>query len=196
MRAGDTPLITVASDRGMEIGRCGPRLETGSPHRLSCPNSKRAHEDFVVIAVNGIHKIDLYFCDCKKDEAEFRHQLLEVGWWPASSKEPRSAATFEVLRHYHVTNCQSHIPTTDYFRAIEQLTDGTSLQKIPDREHQFGIMVRQWRHIKMGKRAGRGHDPSGLAGTERGGTTVLCRACPHPGINLPENWEKSPASVL
>lgn len=53
-------------------------------------------------------------------------------------------------------------------------------------------LVRQWRHIQMSKRAGRGHDPTGIAGTPRGGLAVMCRACPQPGINLPPNWEKEP----
>ncbi|KAK7016775.1 hypothetical protein VNI00_018828 [Paramarasmius palmivorus] len=54
-------------------------------------------------------------------------------------------------------------------------------------------VVRQWRHLKMGKRAGRGHDPTGIAGTPDGGTAVLCRACPHEGINIPPDWMQAPA---
>lgn len=47
----------------------------------------------------------------------------------------------------------------------------------------------------MGKRAGRGHDPTGLAGTQRGGLAVPCRACPLPGVNLPDGWEDAPAEI-
>jgi hypothetical protein len=50
-------------------------------------------------------------------------------------------------------------------------------------------MVREWRHIKMLKRAGRGHDPTGVAGTAAGELAVPCRVCPIPGVNLPEGWE-------
>lgn len=52
--------------------------------------------------------------------------------------------------------------------------------------------MRQWRHLKMLKRAGRGHDARGVLGTRNGELAVLCSACPHPGINLPEGWESAP----
>lgn len=44
----------------------------------------------------------------------------------------------------------------------------------------------------MTKRAGRGHDPSGIDGTSRGGLSIPCRACPHPDINLPDGWDGVP----
>lgn len=53
-------------------------------------------------------------------------------------------------------------------------------------------MVREWRHLKMLKRSGRGHDPSGVAGTKAGQLAVLCPACPQPDINLPLGWDSSP----
>uniref|UniRef100_A0A0W0EZV3 CxC2-like cysteine cluster KDZ transposase-associated domain-containing protein n=1 Tax=Moniliophthora roreri TaxID=221103 RepID=A0A0W0EZV3_MONRR len=63
-----------------------------------------------------------------------------------------------------------------------------------DCEAQFSVMVHEWRHIKLGQRAGQGHDPSGLAGTKNGSTAVLCRACLHPDINLPDDWKQAPLS--
>jgi hypothetical protein len=54
------------------------------------------------------------------------------------------------------------------------------------------VMIREWRHIKMLKRAGRGHDPSGVEGTTLGELTIRCRACPHPDINLPPRWQETP----
>ena len=41
----------------------------------------------------------------------------------------------------------------------------------------------------MGKRAGRGHDPSGIDATSQGGLAVVCRTCPLPDINLPQDWK-------
>ena len=38
-------------------------------------------------------------------------------------------------------------------------------------------MAHEWRHILMAKRAGRGHEPSGIAGTEHGGLAVECPSC-------------------
>lgn len=53
-------------------------------------------------------------------------------------------------------------------------------------------MIREWRHLKMLKRAGRGHDPGGILATAEGECAVLCPACPQPGKNLPENWQDAP----
>lgn len=53
-------------------------------------------------------------------------------------------------------------------------------------------MVREWRHLKMLKRAACGHSPDGVGGIKEGDLAVLCPACPQPGINLPEGWEDAP----
>lgn len=50
-------------------------------------------------------------------------------------------------------------------------------------------MTRQWQALKMFKRAGRGHSPTGVAGTMPGELGLICPACPHPSINLPKDWE-------
>ncbi|GBE88340.1 hypothetical protein SCP_1301550 [Sparassis crispa] len=53
-------------------------------------------------------------------------------------------------------------------------------------------MMREWRHLKMLKHAGRGHDPGGAASTLPGSCVVLCPACPHPGKNLHADWAIAP----
>ncbi|KAJ7132737.1 hypothetical protein C8R43DRAFT_895395, partial [Mycena crocata] len=45
------------------------------------------------------------------------------------------------------------------------------------------------RHIVMCLRAGRAHDPTGIAGTQPGELAIPCRCCPHPTINLPPGWK-------
>ena len=47
----------------------------------------------------------------------------------------------------------------------------------------------------MAKRAGHAHDPAGIEATPAGGLSIPCRACPHPNINLPRNWEKESAET-
>lgn len=53
-------------------------------------------------------------------------------------------------------------------------------------------MVREYRHIKMVKRSGRGHNLHGVKGATAGEMAILCPACPQPGINLPFGWEDEP----
>lgn len=57
-------------------------------------------------------------------------------------------------------------------------------------------MTREWRHLKMMKRAGRGHDLDGLSGTPAGVCAVECPACPLPGKNLPPDYDKATLATL
>jgi hypothetical protein len=53
----------------------------------------------------------------------------------------------------------------------------------------FMRAIRQFRHIKMMKRAGQGNLEDGTSNTSPGELAVVCPACPYPGINLPNDWE-------
>lgn len=50
-------------------------------------------------------------------------------------------------------------------------------------------MAREWRHLKLLKRAGRAYDPLGVANTPPGSLAIICRACPQQGLNLPPDWD-------
>jgi hypothetical protein len=66
--------------------------------------------------------------------------------------------------------------------------------KRQDRLETFMTMVREWRHTKMLKRAGRAFDPAGIVATAPGSLAIPCRACPLPNVNLPKGWDNvSPA---
>jgi hypothetical protein len=102
---------------------------------------------------------------------------------------------------------QGKISMYDYYSALEKLTDNTGLQrckasllcivpaklltpiKIQDRYNSFMRVMCEWQFLKMLKRGGRGHDATGVTGTRAGELAVLCPACPHLDINLPDNWE-------
>jgi hypothetical protein len=47
----------------------------------------------------------------------------------------------------------------------------------------------------MFKHGGRAHAGSGIAGTEDGELALRCRACPQPGMNLPEGWMDEPEAT-
>ncbi|KAF7797133.1 hypothetical protein EIP86_008325 [Pleurotus ostreatoroseus] len=144
--------------------------------------------EIVVLHTNGIHRVNVAFCQCDSSLTAWQ-QLMRVRWWPATVLNPSTAATFAVMRQFHYQNLHGNITAYDFYRSLEYLTDGRLLAKIPDREYQFGIMVREWRNIKMLKRFGRGHESAGVESTQPGQLVVPCRACPHPGKNLPKGWE-------
>lgn len=61
-----------------------------------------------------------------------------------------------------------------------------------DREQSFTVMVREWRDLQKLLRSGRGHDPGGVSSTKPGELAIQCRACPHPDINLPDDFANVP----
>lgn len=52
-------------------------------------------------------------------------------------------------------------------------------------------IVREWHHVRLMKRSGRGHTPLGISGAGDGECAVLCPACPHPEKNLPPDWKQA-----
>ncbi|KAF7298476.1 CxC2 domain-containing protein [Mycena kentingensis (nom. inval.)] len=94
-----------------------------------------------------------------------------------------------------LSRARLHGKTTayDYYRALEYRTSGAGIKPL-DRYKAFMRMARQYRHLLLLKRRGRGHTAKPIVATRSGELAIWCAACPHPGINLPDNWmDASPA---
>ncbi|KAJ7764813.1 hypothetical protein B0H16DRAFT_1310446 [Mycena metata] len=167
----------------------GLRIQFGH-HR--CVRPRSAPTTFVVLHTNGIHEVSVDYCGCESEAANGEHyiQLLRGGWYPATHVAPQTAATFEMLDFFHAQTLQAKTTMYDFYVALEKLTNHTGV-KPSTRYPEFLRMTRQYRHLLLLKRAGRGHDPSGIFGTQPGECAVLCPACPRPGVNLPEGWENA-----
>ncbi|KAJ7113743.1 hypothetical protein C8R43DRAFT_1138589 [Mycena crocata] len=126
---------------------------------------------FTVIHDNGIHTVDIDFCSCEGAPSDV-DQLINIGWFPATSKEPSTAATLSVLRRFHLLNLQARVPAYDFYNALVLLRNGTGLLKSPSRLPQFMDIMREYRHVVMCQRAGRVHDPTGIAGTKAGELSI------------------------
>ncbi|KAI5997833.1 hypothetical protein F5J12DRAFT_906920 [Pisolithus orientalis] len=133
-----------------------------------CP--EHGHLDFVIIDVNGIHPVNVNFCGCEQCVSHCQ-QLLQCGWYPAT--------IFSAYEYYHTLEC---------------LTDNTGINMLKSQYHPFLCMVHQFCHMKLLKRAGRASKQDGIHTTKPGGLTVLCPACPQPGMNLPDDWKDAEPS--
>ncbi|KAG2047693.1 hypothetical protein BDR06DRAFT_985080 [Suillus hirtellus] len=109
------------------------------------------------------------------------HQLLRCEWYPATLYYPQSACTKRVLEFFLILTWSSKVSGYEFYTSLERLTDNTRL-KIP-------------KHIKLMKQAGRGNVMGGIYKTQPGTLAVKCPACPHPGINLLEDWNKVDESM-
>ncbi|KAI0747825.1 hypothetical protein C8Q80DRAFT_1316398 [Daedaleopsis nitida] len=170
----------------------GLRIQLGHTVGHPCCRPVPAfNDDFVVLDINGIHEVGLSFCGCETVMPQYV-QLLRNKLFPATSIDPKTAATFRLLQHYHLLSTQSKVSAYDFYMTLSKRTDNTGTKQPKDRYHSFLTMTKEWRHLKLLKRAGRGNDPAGAAGTAPGECAVDCPACPHPGKNLPSNWKNTP----
>ncbi|KAJ2929114.1 hypothetical protein H1R20_g7980, partial [Candolleomyces eurysporus] len=181
---------------GVWFERCmlrslGLRVQLGHNHGETCSNPRPAiNNDFVVIDSDGIHRVALDFCSCERTKPA-AIQLLQSRLFPATLTDPRTAASFRVLETFQMLSFTARMSTYEFLAAIRRCTDNCRQDNVPDRYREFMRMIHEWRHLRLLKRKGRGHNPSGVKGTKPGECVVLCPACPLPGINLPDNWECS-----
>ncbi|KAG1781389.1 hypothetical protein EV702DRAFT_1177583 [Suillus placidus] len=154
----------------------GLRIQLGHPVGQHCILPRQAFNgEFVLIDMNGIHEVGLDFCGCETSNSHVR-QLLHHGWFPSTSTNPRTAATFRLLRHFQLLSFELKVSAYEFYHSLVRLTDNTGLTKP------------KWRHLKMLKHFGRGHEEGGVNGTSQGECVVICPACPQPGKNLHKGW--------
>ncbi|CAK5267149.1 unnamed protein product [Mycena citricolor] len=171
----------------------GVRIQLGhaSAGNQVCLSPNKAQGDsFVIVDNNGVHEVGLDFCGCGA-AGEHAEQLLRASLFPSTTTNPRSAATFNVLRRHHMLSFEAKCSVYEFYYSLARESDNMGLDGLKDRYEEFARIAKQWRHLQMMKRSARGHDPTGIGGTQDGECALLCPACPHPGKNLPDGWEKA-----
>lgn len=159
-----------------------------------CESPTPCHTSMVVLHVNGLHRVAFDFCGC--GQLVPNHiQLFRRQFYPASQQVIKTCATFQLLNLMHKLALTTKAATYDFYRGLEMLTDNSGSNSFKSRYRALSRMNIQWRHLKLLKRAGRGHDPSGVEATQPGELAVPCPSCPRPGINLPVGWESAPAHM-
>ncbi|KAJ7677667.1 hypothetical protein B0H14DRAFT_3683366 [Mycena olivaceomarginata] len=156
-------------------------VQLGHPAGYSCDNPWKAHQDFVIIDVTGVHNVNVNYCLCDS-KIERWQQLMRVCWWPGTVHDPKTCATFAVVHLFRTLNCLGKVSAHDFLRSLELLSNNDGLNPVFDRRRAFHHIVRQYRTISMMKRAGRGHHPSGVAGTAQGELAL-------PWSELSPAWE-------
>ncbi|KAJ7077348.1 hypothetical protein C8R44DRAFT_655086 [Mycena epipterygia] len=186
----------------------GLRVQLGHKRGAVCPGTaakaagrsleeeaKAKAETFCIVDNNSIHEVGIDFCTCGQETSRTR-QLLRARLFPATTVRPRSAATFRVLRKFHKMSFETKCSAYEFYNALARETDNTGNFQPRDRYSEFLRMTREWRHLQMLKRSGRGHMSGGTRNIEAGACAVLCPACPQPGKNLPLGgaWRLAPTA--
>jgi hypothetical protein len=94
---------------------------------LPCSSPGRILDNFTVVHTNGIHTVKVRFCACHEEWLPPKFQLLRCAWLPASTQDPHTAFTFEVLNAYNLLSLQGKVSREDYYLSISRHTDNTGL---------------------------------------------------------------------
>lgn len=84
----------------------------------------------MIIDLNGIHKVALDYCNCHVAQPR-TVQLLRFCLYPATTIDPKTAATFQVLEFFQLATLVSKITAFDFYTTLSRRTDNTGTKNIP-----------------------------------------------------------------
>ena len=104
-------------------------IQLGHLSSSVCPAPLAGPRAFAVIHTNGIHPVNVQFCQCSQvyKSGSRVEQLLRHKLFPATLTDPTTVATFETLEAFHTTSLQSKITAYDFYMTLEKMTDNTGL---------------------------------------------------------------------
>lgn len=115
----------------------GLRVQLGDNHDPGsmCMWGHALNADFWVIHTNGLHHVAVNSCGCTSTADEppldVYKQLLRIGWYAATPIEPKTCATFDVMKLFHLLSLQGKMSHYDFYKTLQYRTDNTGTVKLP-----------------------------------------------------------------
>jgi len=101
--------------------------DDGSPPHLARPRDRSC---LTVVHTNGVHFCDIRYCSC--DGSEDSHlQLMMAGLFPATTKSPRTAFTFQVLDDFIQDNVECSTTAMNYYSKLQRVTSNAFPHAVP-----------------------------------------------------------------
>lgn len=120
-----------------QLKNLGLRVQLGHGNR-PCPCPVSGSSDFIIMHVNGLHRVNVDFCNCGSMENPSPHprvQLLRMAWFPATFERPKTAFTFDLLKLFHKVTLQGKTTLYDFYLAILQVSDNLEIDKSTVRKY-------------------------------------------------------------
>ncbi|KAJ7460424.1 hypothetical protein B0H11DRAFT_1924017 [Mycena galericulata] len=169
----------------IQLGHNGDRCEQPTGERL-----------FTVVDGNGIHSTRLAFCGCREQPPNKIRQLMRSRLFPATTKDPHTAFTVNMLKEFQMHNFESKKAAYDYLGAIRRLSDDSFTADVANPYAAFLRVVRVFNYLTLKKRCGQFHGIDILIPHRPvGNLLVWCPACPEPGLNSDPNCPTTPADL-
>jgi hypothetical protein len=94
---------------------------------MKCNFPHQFVRSLTVIDTTGIHELHYRFCACdRSDKANNLVQFLRNSWYPASTTDPDTCATFRVLDLFRLLNVVGNLNGRDFITTLERVTDATA----------------------------------------------------------------------
>ncbi len=139
---GPTPLSGSLSDDASDDDDDAPEIldERGASHAKVehvphiFPPPPKVDKDFnpilTIVHVNGVHHMGIKWCTCPN--APLKHiQLLRMGLYPASIRNPKTAFTFHVLDDYLAHNRECKTTAMSYYSKVRRATTSIFPHLVP-----------------------------------------------------------------
>ncbi|KAK7024189.1 hypothetical protein VNI00_016497 [Paramarasmius palmivorus] len=166
----------------------------------SAPKPPSTNLDFRSLVENLTQ--DLSLDEAKKTEPKVKKDTTMSDWMPLRNEYLEAMMLHEGrLSVEHCHSCHSpDLPALYRCKdcsLMRVVCEGCILDEhklrpldvIQNRYESFRRVTRQYRHLKMLKRGGRGNVKAiTVEDTSQGELALLCPACPQVGVNLPEDW--------
>jgi hypothetical protein len=123
----------------ISLKQLGARYQLGYKSGKTYPTVHREDKNLRVVTTNCIHIVHVDFCDCI-DRVPYHEQLLEIGWWLATPENPSTAVTIEALKLFQAMNLHGNIPPTDFYCALDAMSDPEGLGGVEGGEIPVGIL--------------------------------------------------------
>jgi hypothetical protein len=108
----------------------GLRIQLGHGKRGQCYRPEKAVDDnFVIVDSHCIHEVGLDFCSCTKAKP-CDIQLLRARLYPATGKNPRTAATFGMVQRFDLEALESKCSNREFYNSLSRATDNTGTEPV------------------------------------------------------------------
>lgn len=97
------------------------------PPPLHDPNG---HLYAVVVDISGIHHLAVQYCRCPGHKPD-DEQMLDLGFFPASFKRPKTFFSFRALDNFRLDNLESKTSAYQYYAKLRRVTSPAFPHSVP-----------------------------------------------------------------
>ena len=123
-RPDEETLITSPED----LPRFGDPIST--PGSFLSSSMYTGDHMMVVVDVDGIHEISVTFCACQ-DAPREDLQILDLGYYPATTQRPRTMFTQRVLDDFLLANKECKTAAQNYYNKLRRTTNDAFPHMVP-----------------------------------------------------------------